>query len=212
MLNIPRNFKMDFEQESQMSNPFQSIQEKMWEHQLGAKQIVINGDIKEDLIEKAVLQIFNFNLIDTQNEIDCPKGQTYEREPISILINSSGGTIDEAFSLISAILSSQTPIHTLALGKAYSSGFMILLAGHKRYAQKYSSLMFHQGAGGVIDNFAKIHDYSAYVLKLQNKIDQFVMKQTKIKEKKLREIFQSQHDWYLDSEEALLLGVIHGII
>lgn len=207
MLKIPRQYDNE-----NTSSTLVGLRDKIWEQQLSAKQILISGVIGEDIIEKAVIQIYNFNMIDSQQESEAPKGVEYERQPITVLINSPGGLIAESFSLISAILSSITPVHTVVLGHADSAAFNILLAGHHRMAQRFSSMMYHQGSGGISDQFAKIHDYSDYVRKLQHKIDMFVLERTKIKEKKLKEVFLTQHNWYITPEEALLLGVIHEII
>ena len=204
MLKIPKLCDCD-----SIPSSLPGLTDKVWEQQLAAKQILISGPINEDLIEKAVMQIFNFNLIDAQTEAES---RSYERQPILVFLNSPGGHIDEAFSLISAMLSSETPVHTIALGKAHSAAFMILLAGQKRFAQRFSTMMFHQGAGGVVDNFAQIQDYSNYILKIQDKVENFVIERTKIKEKKLKEVFVRQHNWYMDAEEALSLGVIHGVL
>lgn len=183
-----------------------SFREKVWGVQLQAKQILITGDIGEDLIEKAVIQVFNFNAMDDEARLPSE-----EREPIKILINSSGGNLDEAFSLISAILASRTPVVTIALGKAYSAGFLILLAGHARYAQKYSQLMLHQGAAGYMGKFADIMEYSKHWETLQGVVDDYIMGQTKIKKKKLQEIFSHKQDWYLNTNDAISLGIINGI-
>lgn len=200
------NKKHNCEECEQMMDPTQSFKEKIWATQLQTRQILISGDIKEDLIEKAVIQIFNFNQIDDEMRLE-----SQERQPVLIYINSSGGLLDEAFSLVSAIESSRTPVITVALGKAYSAGFLILLAGHKRFAQKYSTLMYHQGSAGVVGEFNRMIEYAKHWESCQTEIEEYVLKQTKIKKKKLQDIFSHKQDWYIKSKEALELGIIHGI-
>ena len=183
-----------------------SFKEKIWAVQLQAKQIMISGDIKENLIEKAVMQIMNFNDIDDEARLNPD-----ERQPIKIFINSSGGFLDETFSLISAIEASKTPVITIALGKAYSAGFLILLAGHARYAQKYSTLMYHQGSAGVAGEFNRMIEYAKHWENCQVLMEDYVLRQTKIKKKKLEQIFSHKQDWYMQATEALQLGIIDGI-
>ena len=183
-----------------------SIKDKIWANQLQAKQILLNGEIREDLIEKAVMHIFNFNDIDDSNRLAIE-----ERQPIKIFINSSGGLLDEAFSLISAIETSKTPVITIALGKAYSAGFLILLSGHQRFAQRYTTMMYHQGSAGVVGEFNRMIEYAKHWENCQNIVEEYVLRQTKIKKKKLQEIFSHKQDWYINTQEAINLGIINGI-
>lgn len=184
----------------------QMLREKVWGQQLQGKQILITGDIKEDLIEKAVIQIFNFNNMDAENRLSIQ-----ERQPIVCYINTNGGSLDEAFSFVSAVEASETPVITVALGKAYSAGFLMLLAGHKRYAQKYSTLMYHQGSTGGIGEINRMMEYVKHWESCQSLVEDYVLSKTKIKKKKLDQIFSQKLDWYLKPQEAMQLGIIDGI-
>ena len=70
--------------------------------------------------------------------------KNYQRQPINIFINSFGGSVYDMWALIDIIESSKTPIHTYCSGYAMSAGFMIFLAGHKRFVTKHATLMCHQ--------------------------------------------------------------------
>lgn len=197
-------------EEQQMSG---SLKDQIWQSQLGNREIIINEEIGDSIIEKAVMQVFNINAFDDESEVMSPAVQLpYERPPIKIYLNSHGGALDEAFSLISAIESSKTPVITIALGKAWSAAFLILLSGHVRLAQKYSSLMLHQGSAGIVDTFGKMLEYAKYWESCQKKIDELILGKTKINKKQLDQNFTHKQDWYLDSQEALKLGIIDEII
>lgn len=196
----------DDEQEQQIMG--QSLKDRIWAAYLQEKKIILNGEIKEDLIEKAVMQIF------TYNEYDAHMLQTkvgYQPEPIKIFINSNGGLLDESFSLISAIEASNTPVVTIGLGKVYSGAFLILLSGHARFAQTFCSFMHHQSSSGVGGEFSRMIEYAKHWEKCQSIVDEYVIKKTKIKRKKLNEIFHGKQDWFLGSQEALELGIIDAI-
>ena len=194
--------------DEQDSNSGMPLREKIWSVLLQDKNILINGDIDEQLIEKAVMQIYIFNEIDDYNETQAVG---YVRQPIKIFINSSGGLLDEAFSLISAIESSKTPVITIGLGKVMSAAFLILLSGHTRLAQRYSTLMYHQGSAGIIGEFNKMIEYAKHWENCQTIVEDYVIRQSKIKKKKLQEIFSHKQDWYMNASEAYDLGIIHGI-
>jgi len=203
MIKFYKNHEED--SEVQMTN----LKDQVWQYELNNRRIVINEDIGNSLIEKAVLQIYNINQYDIEQEAVLKE---YAREPIIIYLNTNGGTMDEAFSLISAIESSITPVVTIALGKAWSAGFLILISGHQRAAQKFSSLMLHQGSAGVAGEFKRMIEYTDYYQKCHDVMANYIMKKTKIKKKKIDEIFHGKSDFYITSEEALALGVIDEII
>lgn len=195
-------------EDQQMQGPPYSLPERTWEGLLQYKKILLNGEINESLIEKAVMQIFLMNEYDVNMKNENPK---YQAEPITVFINSAGGALDEAFSLVSAIEASTTPVVTVALGKAYSAGFLILLAGHARFAQARSTLMYHQGSAGIGGEFSKIIEYAKHWEKCQGIVDEYVIKKTKIKKKQLESIFNNRTDSYMNAETAIQLGVIDGI-
>jgi len=185
-----------------------SLKDSVWNTLVQQRKIIINSNINEDLIEKAVIQIYQINEYDDQQDALL---KNYIREPIEVFINTSGGFLDEAFSLISAIMTSKAPVHTVCLGKAWSAGFLILLAGHVRFAQPFSSMMFHQGSAGIQGEFSKAIEYAKYWEKTQKRVDQYVLSRTKIKKKKLKKVFDHSTDWYMTTDEALHLGIVDGV-
>ena len=48
--------------------------------------------------------------------------------------------------------------------------------------------------------------------RLQKKVEELTLQKTKISRKKLDEIYNHKKDWYMDSTEALNLGVVDEII
>jgi len=185
------------------------FKELIWNAQLQKREIIINGMIDDSIIERAVLQIHNFNCID---ELAYNTEKNYEPEPIKIFINSFGGDIDEAFCLISAIESSNTPITTIAMGKCMSAAMLILLAGHHRVSYKYSTIMYHQGSAGFAGEFSKHLEYANYWHNVQTMVENFVKENTKISKQQLDNIFNQKTDWYMTPVEAFQLGVLDGII
>lgn len=65
-----------------------------------------------------------------------------EREPIKIYINSLGGSLDAAITIIDAIQMSRTPIYTFNTETVQKESFLIYLSGHKRLAYVNSNFMY----------------------------------------------------------------------
>ena len=67
-------------------------------------------------------------------------------KPIYIYIHSFGGDLDQANAFCDLLLASRIPIVTIGMGACMSAGFLILLAGHKRYALKHCQALVHEGS------------------------------------------------------------------
>ena len=121
-----------------------SLRDRVYEAQLANnREIIINQVIDETVVERVVVQIQNINRADDSTEQEFAKAEItgFKREPITILCCSPGGSVDLAFSVVSAIEASKTPVITVGIGMALSGGFLILLSGHTRYMQRYASAM-----------------------------------------------------------------------
>lgn len=98
----------------------------------------IDYEINENVLEiqKAII---NINIEDRDIEPS-------QRKPIIIFLDTPGGLLAETMSLAQTMIISKTPIITVNICTAYSGGALLLLAGHKRYALKYSKAMIHTGS------------------------------------------------------------------
>ncbi len=139
-------------------------------------------------------------------------GFSYEPKPIKLYIDSYGGSVYQCFSLLSVMERSEIPVHTICMGAAMSCGFMILISGHKRFAYKYSTPLYHQVSSAARGTTKDLEEHFEQTKKLQKLIEKITLQKTKISKDKLKEIYNKKLDWYLTSEEALKLGVIDEII
>jgi len=197
------------EEETQEGVNIGNFKLSIWAQQLeNFREIVINEDITDLLVEKAILQVMNINRYDDQMEAQVVD---YVREPIVIMLNTGGGELDAALSLCSCMEMSKTPVHTVALGKACSAGFLILICGHRRFAQQYSRLMYHTGSSGYIGVITDILEHGDYLESLNDMIHGIVLEHTDITEEQLDDVFLRKSDWYLTIQDALDLGVIDWI-
>jgi ATP-dependent Clp protease, protease subunit len=137
---------------------------------------------------------------------------TYEPKPIEIYIDSYGGLVYQCFGLLSIMERSKAPIHTIVTGCAMSCGFMILISGHKRYAHRLSTPLYHQVSSGAYGQLKGIEESVSETKRLQKILESETMEKTKISKKKLKEIFEKKIDWYMGAKEALTLGVVDEIL
>lgn len=201
----------------QESNVSQELRDRIIEDSLVNKKLIINGVISDSLIELITMQIFKFNDEDDLHEaaeakLD-KKCRTYERndDPIQLYINSPGGNVISSLSIISAIEASKTPVYTYALGHAASAAALILMSGHVRFCQKYCSIMIHEMSGRMDGTGNEHKDYMKETDKLQKIYDEIIIKNSKIKQAQLNDVYTRNKDWYLSSSEALKYKVVDEI-
>ena len=136
----------------------------------------------------------------------------YIPKPIKIYIDSYGGKVYQCFGLLSIIKNSKTPIHTIVTGCAMSCGFMILICGHRRFAHKLSTPLYHQVSSKVSGKLKDIEIDFIEAKRLQKIIEDLTLEYTKITKEKLKQIYETKTDWYMSSSQALKLGVVDEIL
>ena len=72
---------------------------------------------------------------------------TMGKKRIQVWINSPGGIVSDGYSIYSAILKSNTPVDTYAIGACASIAGVIFQAGRKRIMADYAWLMYHDPFG-----------------------------------------------------------------
>ena len=175
--------------------------------------IYVNTDERlfyiSDGIDSTSLGKICFNLLFLLKQ-DDKKEETeknFTRKPIEIYINSFGGSVYDMWALIDIIVNSKTPIHTYCTGYAMSAGFLIFLAGHKRFVTKHATLMCHQLSmwdGGKLSDMQQVMEERE---ENQRDIEEFIIKQTVIPQSKLDDIRTKKIDWYIKSSEVKELGI-----
>ena len=137
---------------------------------------------------------------------------SYTPKPIEIMIDSYGGYVYQCFGLLSVMEKSITPIHTIVTGCAMSCGFMMLICGHKRFAHKLSTPLYHQVSSVAWGKLKDIEEDAAETRRLQDILEKVTLEKTKISEKKLKKVYRDKFDWFMTAEEALKLGVVDEIL
>ena len=132
------------------------------------------------------------------------------RKPIRILINSDGGSVDAVMHVIDMILLSKTPVITVGLGRVYSAGGLLLMAGHKRYIFQHTSCLIHDGSSGAFGSIGKVLDNLEFTKELEQKLKEYILARTKIDEATYDSNYR--RDWFMFSDEMIRLGVADEVL
>lgn len=177
------------------------------------RKIFFGKQVDQSTIEEVIKKIIEVNEIDELKKKEFAVHEiVYKPKPIEIYIDSFGGMVYQVLGLISIMEKSKTPIHTIVTGAAMSCGFIILIFGHKRFAYEHATPLYHQVGTGVFGKVQDLEQKLEETKRLQNKLEEFTLRKTKITKDKLDMIRREKIDWYMTAEEALKLGVVDELI
>jgi ATP-dependent Clp protease protease subunit len=107
---------------------------------------------------------------------------------------------------------SKVPVHTIVTGCAMSCGFLISIAGHKRFGYPKSTYLYHQVSSGTVGKAKDMEEVVIETLRLQKMLEDHTLEYTKISAKKLEKVYKGKRDWFIDTDEALKLRIIDEVI
>lgn len=161
------------------------------------------GDIDGETIEKTIRWLLYENMDNSNPE-----------KILTLYINSTGGSLTDAFGLIDVIKNSNFVVRTIGIGNVMSAAFMIFAAGDKgeRYIAKNTSIMCHQFTESIDE---KYHDIKAALKETENcnkRMVDFLVEATGLVPSKVRAKLLPPSDVYLTAEELLEYGVADHIL
>lgn len=179
------------------------VEELFYLQDLKQRKLFLNVDIDQFAIADIVKHILQIN----KEDEGIP---TERRRPILVYITSNGGEVDSGFELIDVITSSKTPVYTINLGYQYSMGFLIGLAGHKRFATQNAKFLMHDGSNFVWDSGMKAQDRMDFQRKIEGRIKQYVLSRSNVTEEEYDS--KLRVEWYMFADEAKEKGFVDYII
>lgn len=161
--------------------------------------IFLNEEIDDDVSGSIVAQLLTL-------EAESPD------LPITIYINSPGGSISAGFAIYDVMNNISCPIITIANGMAASMAAFLLSAGSKgkRYAMPNSSIMIHQPLGAARGQATDIEIVAKRIVGLKQRLTTLLAQNCGQTYKKM--YAACERDNYLSAEAALKLGIIDEII
>jgi len=179
------------------------VEEIFYLNDLKQRKLFLNVDVEQLSVADIVKHIMQYNKED--KGID-PK----DRQPILLYVTSNGGEVDSGFELIDIIQNSKTPVHTINLGYQYSMGFLIGLAGHKRFATQNAKFLMHDGSNFVYNSGAKAQDQMEFQKKVEERVKQYILSRSKLTSEEYDS--KLRVEWYLFASEAKDKGFVDYII
>lgn len=173
-------------------------------HQLLERRtVLLNYDVSDDIVERVYLPLKEFEDDDSN-------------EPVTLILNSSGGSVSDGFFLAHYISQYSKPLNILVPGYACSMAAVILAGGGKnenviRSCFPCSYALIHDGYVALAASESKTAaDIMAFNDKIDEQIKDFIVKNTNI----TKEEYDShmRHQWFLYADDMLEKGLIDRII
>ncbi|KAJ2849124.1 hypothetical protein IWW36_002864 [Coemansia brasiliensis] len=172
-------------------------------------------DIYSRLLKERIIML-NGPVNDTQSSLVVAQLLFLEAEdpekPISVYINSPGGSVTAGMAIYDTMQYIQCPISTLCTGQACSMGSLLLTAGSKgqRFSLPHSSIMVHQPSGGAEGQASDIAIHAREILKTRERLNRIYTKHTgqplDVVERAM------ERDNFMTPEEALAFGLIDRVL
>jgi ATP-dependent Clp protease protease subunit len=177
------------------------VSQQLAERIIPERIIYLSGEVNEHSIAQVIAGI----VILTNQDAHAP---------ITLLVSTYGGSVDEMFSLYDVIKHVSCPIHTVGLGKIMSAGVLILASGKKgcRTIGQSARVMIHSISAASEGTPFQLKNDMLEAERQQKLMEDMLLRETKMSRAKLTQIMKSGMDSYLTAQEALKLGIVDAII
>lgn len=166
---------------------------------LEARTLLLSGPVDDKMLKDATVRILAME-------------QKDQKKPITVFINSPGGSADAGFAIYDLLRFVKPPVHTVVNGLCASAGILIHLATDKkrRFCLPESRFMIHQpstmgrGTASDLDITAK------EILKLRDRYNRIIADACGKKPEDVTEA--ARRDFWLDAGQALEYGLVHKVV
>lgn len=133
--------------------------------------------------------------------------------PITLYINSPGGSVSAGLALMNTMDYISCPVHTIGMGMCASMGAFLLSSGEPghRTVLKDTTVMIHQVLGGYQGQCTDMEIHAEYIKSLKVKLNKYLSEYTNGKTDYETMVKLCERDNFLTAEKALELGLIDTI-
>ncbi len=133
-------------------------------------------------------------------------------KPITVIINSQGGSADSGFGIYDMLRFVKPPIITITAGLCASAAIVIFLAGDKgkRYSLPNSRFLIHQPSTSAVGPASDLEITANQILKIRDQFNLIIANETGQTLEKVTK--DANRDFWLDAKQAVEYGLVSKII
>jgi ATP-dependent Clp protease, protease subunit len=186
-----------------LSKPLKAVEDvKMTQIKLRNDRVIqLFGEVNEDSAKAIVKKIGEMNKSDLLLE---------EKRPITLVINSPGGSVIDGALIVDAMNGSKAPVNTLCIQLCASMAAMIHQYGKQRFVLPHGVLMFHPAAGGTYGDVDRMASELALFQRYVGSMELNAAKRAKISIQEYKN--RSGVQLWLTGEESVKAGFADGVV
>ncbi|MDR3224118.1 MAG: ATP-dependent Clp protease proteolytic subunit [Holosporales bacterium] len=134
------------------------------------------------------------------------------KKDITLYINSPGGVVTAALSILDTMRYIKCEVATLCIGQACSAGSLLLCSGEKgkRFVLPNARIMIHQPSGGAQGQATDIAIHAKEILNLRERLNAIYAENTGQNIEIINNVME--RDRFMSADEALAFGLVDKII
>jgi ATP-dependent Clp protease protease subunit len=134
-------------------------------------------------------------------------------QPLTIMINSPGGSVYDGFGIIDLMECSRLKIQTVAIGVVASMAALIFTAGTKgmRTMSRNSYIMTHQFSNWFEGKYHEFIAQRQHEDDLHNRFIEHFVRHSKMTEKQVKDVLLGSSDKWITANDALKLGLCDNV-
>lgn len=158
----------------------------------------IFGPIETDIARHTVEFITAHNLIENNSS-----------KKITLMINSEGGNLCDAFAIINAIKKSKMQVETIGTGEISSAALMIFMSGTKGMRSVFAntSVMSHQWNSNVSGKMHELKSAQSDFALIQQRVMNHYIEHCSLTRKQINKLLLPPHDVFISAENAVAYGL-----
>jgi len=161
--------------------------------------LLLGTDVNDEVANVLVAQLLYLATVD-------------DTTPITLYINSPGGSVSAGLAIFDAMNFVKPPVHTVCFGMAASMGAFLLSAGAKgeRRSLPNARIMIHQPLGGAQGQAADIEIQAKEILYLKELLSTYMAEAC---DQPLSKIIEdTDRDFFMTPYEAVEYGIVDEVI
>ena len=182
---------------------FDPVSYQYFNQLLNHRTIILNDSVEESIVEKVFIPLRDF---ENDNSM----------EPVTLILNSSGGSVSDGFFLAYYISQYSKPLNIIIPGYACSMAAVLLAAGGKnenviRSCFPCSYCLIHDGYVALAASETKTaNDIMAFNDSVDKQIRDFFITNTDITAEEYDS--HTRHQWFLNADDMVKFNLVDRII
>ncbi|MCC6783469.1 MAG: ATP-dependent Clp protease proteolytic subunit [Planctomycetes bacterium] len=168
-------------------------------HLIESRTLLVSGPITDRLARHCAERLFVMEARDAE-------------KPITVIINSPGGSADSGFAIYDLLRFVRPPIRTVVNGLCASAGILVHLAGDRgsRFCLPESRFMIHQPSTAGQGTASDLDITAREVIKLRERYVRIIAEGTGRDPERILE--DARRDFWLNGEEAKKYGLVDRVV